>query len=206
MASEHRVHHTQRGELRRRVYESRQARSQLQRGDDDRARAELVLELLSQLAPAGCVVACYLSAGVEPGTLGLLPSLLNRYRVLVPDLRRAASEHGVPYPNWAWLGDISELADGPFGIPSPTNPGLGATALSGANVIIAAAVMAGEDGSRLGTGGGWYDRALGHAAVDAPVIVLLNDDEIAPCPMADHDRYIDWLVTPTRIVRASAKQ
>lgn len=203
MAPDDPVHHTLRGDLRERANRLRAGRTPRQRADEDRARTARTLTLASRLAPVGSTIACYLSAGHEPSTLDLIGSLLDGHRILVPDLRRPPGARGVPSPNWAPLADLDEITDGPFNIPGPTRPGLGPAVLSQADLVIASALQAGTDGSRLGTGGGWYDRALVHARPGVPIVVLLNDDEIAPCPMAAHDRYVDWIITPTRTVQTT---
>ena len=78
---------------------------------------------------------------------------------------------------------------------------MGADVLGMARVVIASALQAGPDGSRLGTGGGWFDRALLHLAPGVPVVVLINDDEVVEVAQRPHDRPVDWLVTPTRTIR-----
>lgn len=150
--------------------------------------------MVRELVPAGGVVACYLAREPEPGTLELVERLADDYRVLVPKIGRT--------PDWAWYD--AELVPGMFGIPEPATPGLGAAALAAADLVIAAALAAGTDGSRIGTGGGWYDRALLQRRPGVPVVVLLNDDEVRDCPQQPHDQPIDVLVTPTRTLRALA--
>ena len=61
------------------------------------------------------------------------------------------------------------------------------------------------DGRRLGTGGGWYDRALTYAAPDATVGVLIGEDELVDdVPTDPWDVPVDLIVTPSRTLRASA--
>lgn len=182
--------------IRAQVGASRAARSQAERASDDRARTERVLELTRELVPAGGVVACYLSREPEPGTLELVARLADDYRVLVPKISRT--------PDWAWYDPTCELVTGKFGIPEPAGPGLGADALAHADLVVAAAIAAGTDGSRIGTGGGWYDRALPARRPGVPVVVLLNNDEVRHCPQQPHDQPIDILVTPTRTLGALA--
>ena len=60
-------------------------------------------------------------------------------------------------------------------------------------------------GHRLGTGGGWYDRALLHADADARVATLVNDAElVADVPREPWDLPVDVIVTPTRTVSTGA--
>lgn len=188
--------------IRAEANQARQARPEAQRLADDHERAARAIELVAALVPEGRVVACYLSRDYEPGTLDLADQLAKRYRVLVPKI--GIREDGTPrrIPDWAWFSGRKELTTGPFGIPEPAGPGLGADALARAELVIASALSAGTDGSRIGTGGGWFDRALLYRSTGTPVIVLLNDDEVQSHPQLPHDQTVDWLVTPTRTIQA----
>ncbi len=203
MPADHPGAPTPRHQIRAEVSRARAARSADQQRADDRARDARTLALLDTLLPTDRtpVVACYLSRPGEPGTEALLEALRGRVRLLVPKLGRASGDASGPQPDWAWLGEISALEEGLFGIPSPDGEALGAQALAQADVVIAAGLAAGPDGNRIGTGGGWFDRALLHRSPDVPVLVLLNDDEVRPCPAEPHDHPVDWLVTPTRTIR-----
>jgi len=195
---------TARLEIRERSTRGRASRTERQRRDDDRARDVLALALVERLTSGrrDAAVSCYLSAGTEPGTSLLVDALAaSGHPVLVPRLGPLPDGTRRGGPDWAWYAGREDLRPGLFGIPEPSADGLGPDALSQAIVVVASALRAGTDGSRLGTGGGWYDRALVHAAAGTPVIVLLNDDEIESVPQAPHDRPIDWIVTPTRTVR-----
>ncbi len=193
-------------EIRAEVNRTRLARDEAQRLADDEARDARVIELVSSLVPEGRVVACYLSRGAEPGTLSLVTTLLKRHRVLVPKV--SGVDDGTPRltPNWAWFTGPRDLAEGALGIPEPTGPGLGAEALAKADLVIASALTAGEDGSRIGTGGGWFDRALPYRRPEAPVMVLLNDDEVRNHPQLPHDQRVVWLVTPSQTIRTTLPQ
>ncbi len=141
------------------------------------------------------VVAAYASRPDEPGTAELLEALRTAgVRVLLPVLTRD--------PDWAWYAGPSELAPGPFGIPQPTSPALGAGALTEAEWIWLPGLAGTPDGRRLGTGGGWYDRALLHAAKGAQRGLLLYDDEILPeVPTDPWDQPVHHLVTEQRHLR-----
>lgn len=182
-------------QIRADVLAARRTRDDQRRALDDQARTQRVLELLAELGIASqAVVACYLSTGPEPDTWQLIDELSGRgVRVLVPLLRRS--------PDWAWLEAPTELVTGRFGIQQPTGAALGAAGLALADVVIAAGLAASTAGGRIGTGGGWYDRALPHRRPGVPVIVLLNDDEVRPCPQQPHDQPVDYIVTPTATIR-----
>nr|WP_300149859.1 5-formyltetrahydrofolate cyclo-ligase [Propionicimonas sp.] len=173
-------------ELRIRLRAARAARRPDPSGDDARTARALA-------ACAGArVVAAYASTTDEPPTVGLIEALhASGVRVLLPVLRRE--------PDWAWYSGPDGLAPGPFGIPAPTGPALGAAALGLAEWIWLPGLAGSPDGRRLGTGGGWYDRALGRASADARLGLLLYDDEVLDLvPTEPWDRDVQVLVTERR--------
>lgn len=193
-----------RDQIRAQIAASRARRDSHQEVEDDRARTARAFDLVDALLSPGSVVACYLSRPGEPGTLALVDQLAAAgHRVLVPKLGPLPDGRPRRDPDWAWYDGAEELRPGVFRIPEPAGPGLGAAALATADLVIAAALAAGTDGSRIGTGGGWFDRALPSRRPGIGVVVLLNDDEVRPCPQAAHDQAVDWLVTPSRTLRAT---
>ncbi|MFD0866860.1 5-formyltetrahydrofolate cyclo-ligase, partial [Tessaracoccus lubricantis] len=54
----------------------------------------------------------------------------------------------------------------------------------------------GRDGTRLGTGGGWYDRALPHRRPGALLVALAREDEVLDTvPTLPHDVSVDGWAT-----------
>ncbi|RRD05130.1 5-formyltetrahydrofolate cyclo-ligase [Arachnia propionica] len=151
----------------------------------DAARTDIVLDHL----PRPGVVALYAARPAEPGTGPLVTAMEQLgWRVLLPKLGRS--------PDWAWA--TRPLRLGWAGIPEPTGPALGADALALADLLILPALAVAPGGARLGTGGGWYDRALPHARPGVPRWVLVNDDEVlARLPTEPHDLPVDVAVTET---------
>ena len=134
-------------------------------------------------------VALYASRAAEPETGELITELARRgWRVLLPVIRRAV--------DWAEFGGWDEMAVGWGGIPQPTGPRLGAPALASASLIFVPCTAIGRDFSRLGTGGGWYDRALLHRSADAAVIALVREaDVFDTVPTEPHDVAVDGYIT-----------
>ena len=150
------------------------------------------------LASGAAVVAAYVSRPDEPDTALLLEWLHHSgVRVLLPVLTRE--------PDWAWYSGQAGLVAGPLGIRQPSGRPLGADALAQADVIWLPGLAGTTAGDRLGTGGGWYDRALGSARSDAQLGLLLFDEEVLPdLPTEDWDRRVHFLVTPSRLVMCAA--
>lgn len=160
------------------------SRDEWEAGDAARASA-----LRAALPGDATVVALYAARPGEPGTAGLLAELLaSGYEVLLPKLR--------PTPDWAALTTPADLVPGWAGIPHPSGPPLGPAALGRADVVVVPCLAVGRDGTRLGTGGGWYDRALGHRRAGAAVWALARAEEVfASVPTLPHDLPVDAVVT-----------
>ena len=90
----------------------------------------------------------------------------------------------------------------------PDGEARGAESLKEADLIVIPALAASADGTRLGQGGGWYDRALMHRSPGVPVVAAIFDDELLEAgviPAEPHDVPVDAIVTPTRTITANAR-
>lgn len=142
--------------------------------------------------------ALFVSTPLEPDlslTLPLFP------RALLPVL---VSEAGgeLAEPSWGiWEG--GQLAHPPGKPAQPTTTPLPVRAIGEADLIVVPALAVSLDGTRLGQGGGWYDRTLPHRAPLAPVAAVVFDEEVlAPgsIPREEHDVRVDAIITPTRVI------
>jgi len=74
-----------------------------------------------------------------------------------------------------------------------------------ADGVVVPCLAVSRDGSRLGMGGGWYDRALRHRRPGTPVWALANADEVLPAlPSEPHDLPVDAVVTENGFTRLGA--
>ena len=133
-------------------------------------------------------VAAYEPLGTEPGSRELLSGLVGlEVEVLVPvtlpdrdlDWRPVAATGG-------------GFGGGAFGAV------LGRDAIAGVDCVLAPAFAVARDGTRLGRGGGSYDRALARLPGSAVVAALLFDDELADVlPRDPWDVAVDAVVQPS---------
>jgi 5-formyltetrahydrofolate cyclo-ligase len=127
-------------------------------------------------------VAIYRSLPTEPPTRALAQMLHERnVTVIVPET--------LPDFDLEWH---ELLADGTEG------PRLGLEAIRAAHLILTPALSVDRSGTRLGQGGGCYDRALARRRPGAGVVAIINDDELAesPLPFNAHDVRVDAVITP----------
>lgn len=185
--------------LRSRLLAARAAMSPEQRQDAAAALGRRALELLPAGVPAGvpAVVAGYVSMGAEPGTRALLDALRARgVRVLLPVL---LEDNDL---DWGVYEGAESLVRARRGLREPDGPRLGVQAVCTADLVLMPGLAVDGHGTRLGRGGGSYDRVLERLAAAgsrAPLVTLLYDDELLPqVPAEPHDRPVDAAVAPSR--------
>lgn len=195
---------TAKDELRERARAARKERS-ARRVSEAAANIAEHLGTLPQFTAAGCA-SVYVSRPHEPGTGALIDSLAERgTRVLVPMLGDGLQR------GWAEFRDNDDLVErAPGRPPEPSSPFLPGSALADADVIVVPALGVDVAGTRLGQGGGWYDRALTAARPGAIVVAAVFDDEwhdgdAEPLPRESHDVPVHAAVTPSglRLVAAA---
>ncbi|WP_312183005.1 5-formyltetrahydrofolate cyclo-ligase [Arthrobacter sp.] len=154
--------------------------------------------LLSTL-PVPSAVGCYLSMGSEPDTSRLLEDLASAgHTILVPvcEPERQLS--------WRrWTPDV-QLVPGLFpGIPEPAGPRLGLEAAKKLDLLFIPALAVDAAGSRMGKGGGYYDRFLARfraAGGTGRTVAVVHDHEFLPAggvPADALDAPVDGVLTPS---------
>ena len=186
--------HTSAGEekasLRRRLVAARAALSEAERSTAGRLIRDHVLEM-PEVSAAG-TVAAYYSIGTEPDTHSLIFALWKRgsyvvLPVLLPDGDL----------DWASYEGPDSLAPGPRGLLQPVEPVRGPGTVARADVVLVPALAVGTSGTRLGRGGGSYDRALARVGGQVPTIGLVYDDELLPSvPAEPHDAAVRAVARP----------
>jgi len=160
------------------------------------AEARLLDQHLERLAPGGGTVCAYAPVGTEPGTLGMLDTLLRRAgRVLLPVARTAAD--GTPLPlRWGEYRP-GTLTRGRWGLLEPPEPLLPESALAGAGLVLIPALAVDRHGVRLGRGSGFYDRSLAASSPQARLVAVVRDDEVFDeLPAEPHDVRMTDALTP----------
>jgi 5-formyltetrahydrofolate cyclo-ligase len=177
MGPDERVPQQDKPQLRAELLAARRARRP---ADLTRARAavrEHVLERTDGVAR----VAAYEPMRTEPGSIELLAALHARgMTVLVPV---TLPDRDLDWTPWA-----------PAGAGAP----LGVDAIRRVDLVLAPALAVARDGSRLGRGGGSYDRALARCATGTMLATLVFDDEVLDAlPHDEWDVPVQAAVTPS---------
>jgi 5-formyltetrahydrofolate cyclo-ligase len=166
-------------ELRRKFLAARRARPA---ADTEAARAAVRGRVRAACAERGWqTVAAYVPFGTEPGSGQLLDELVaTGHRVLVPVT--------LPDRDLDW----AEWNAGRAGTP------LGPDTVAEVDAAIVPALAVATDGTRLGRGGGSYDRALARLRPGTPVVALLHDGELVTAlPRDPWDRPVTAVITPS---------
>lgn len=160
--------------------------------DEARALAESVRSVPGVVA--GATVCCYLPFRSEPGSLGVLESLVSMgSRVLLPVVPET------PGPlDWAEYAGASFLVGSRLpGLREPAGRRLGPATIARAALILVPALAVDYDGVRLGRGAGYYDRSLLLTGPDAEIVAVVRDSELVPkLPRDPHDVLMTGVLTP----------
>lgn len=151
---------------------------------------------LEAVGDAECV-ACYVSMGAEPDTSLLLDALREAgRRVLLPVLGPGLAR------SWAEYRGRDDLqVQAPGRPPEPAGAVFDADELAAAEAVLVPALAVDPAGTRLGQGGGWYDRALLSARHATPVFAMLHEAELlsdVQLPRAEHDVAVHAVITEER--------
>jgi len=179
-------------ELRRQVREMRRRQDGNILRRDSEALCVRLLEL-PELQRARWVF-CYVSCKGEVETHGLLKTLLARgKRVAVPRCGANGAMDCVE------IHALEELRPGSMGIPEPS-PEAAAVPVREIDFAVVPALACGEDGSRLGQGGGYYDRFL--EQYTGPFAAVCLETFLFPTvPVEAHDRKMKLIVTQHRVLQ-----
>jgi 5-formyltetrahydrofolate cyclo-ligase len=122
-------------------------------------------------------VAAYVPLRTEPGSVELLQTLaVSGVRVLVPI---TLADRDLDWS--AWGSDVP----------------LGVDAIGTVDAVLVPALAVAHDGTRLGRGGGSYDRALTRVRPGAPIVALVYTDEVrSELPSEPWDVAVTAYVTP----------
>jgi len=192
--------------------QARRRRTELARTTDRAEAGEAIMRAVLRFVPDGSEerlrIAAYESLPNEPPTGPLISALLSAgHEVIVPIVLDDFSLQWT-YAAEGTSGDDATVTRLPKdAAPSPDGrEWLGVDALAGCDLVVTPGLSVDPHGTRLGQGGGCYDRALRYRDISAPVITLLHEGEQSEVdlPREAHDSLVDGFVTTFgRIVRTS---
>jgi len=162
------------------------------------ATSAAILERLTatpEVADARSIL-CFAAFGSEVATAPFMRWVLARHKVLAVPLvvgPEQMESRQVTDPD-------RDLAPGHWQIPEP-DPDLPAVSPQSLDVVVVPGSAFGEDGSRIGYGGGFYDAYLGRAPQAWRVAVAYDVQVLTRVPQSGHDLPMDVIVTENRVLR-----
>lgn len=182
----------------------------LRAGQDPDARAQASARIVDGLKPllASARTVSLFWPLVERGEVDLRPLvawLVDRGIVVALPVVASQQPPRLAHRAVAWDAD---LVAGPLGLAQPA-PGCPPVAPGAVDVAVVPALGLGRDGSRLGYGGGYYDRFLSQALQAQRVGVVWAAALVDALPAEPHDVRMDIVVTdaevwPTHVQREDA--
>ena len=141
-------------------------------------------------------VFCFYSLPTEPSTLKILNEAIKQGKKLSLPRCEESGQMSLHLIN-----SLTELREGAYGILEPQgNNTINAEEI---DLALLPCLAASLDGSRLGKGGGFYDRFL--QSFEGTTVVLCQDElilENGSIPMENHDIYAQYILTQTKLLTA----
>ncbi len=173
----------------------RSARAAMSQADRAASAKSLTQQLVSLVTARGArSVSCYLPVRTEPDTSEFIQwARDNGVRVLLPSCREDLLLD--------WIEPRgSETVPGMFGIPEPVGEFFSPLEVQTVDLMLIPGCAAATDGTRLGWGGGFFDRTIGSMDQAPPVFTVLYDGEIfESLPHDVDDAPVNGAVTPSGI-------
>ena len=141
----------------------------------------------------------YVSFGTEINTHGLVKrALADGKTVAVPICNM--KDHTITLSK---ITDFEEdLTEGSYGILEVKPERLNVISPEALDLVLVPGMAFGENGTRMGFGGGYYDRFLETIRPDAVTIALIREAFVCnEIPLEPHDKCVDVLITEDRIHR-----
>ena len=162
------------------------------RAERDRA----IRDHLASVVTEGMVVCAFVPDDDEAGGPDLPETLaLAGAQVLLP-VSPAVGALG-----WAAYAGPADLRPGRFGIPVPSAAPEGPDRIAEADLVFVPSVAVDRTGTRLGRGGGYYDRTLALARPDTRLLAVLDPEDVLDhVPSEPHDRPVTGVVTPDGVL------
>lgn len=176
---------------------ARQARDGVEQTERRSAAHELAFVLLElpELASAATILAY----AALPNELDPMPAI---WRLRKRGVRIAYPRIEAPgVLGMHYVDHEMELVPGPFGLAQPSEHAAHAPHEC-IDAVIVPGVAFDVQGTRLGYGGGYYDRLLPMMRRECVRIGVAFDEQVLEhIPTEDHDECVDLVVTPARIIR-----
>lgn len=160
-----------------------------------RAACERLLAL-PELARARVVVA-YMAHRKETDPAAVLDAARRAHQItglvrVLPDHQLALSRHD---------GGDDDLIENEYGMLEPPEHAP-ALAEADVDVIVVPALAADENGNRIGSGLGYYDRLLPRLTRAFKIALVYDFQLLAEAPVLEHDAKVDCVVSDERVLRA----
>jgi len=95
----------------------------------------------------------------------------------------------------------TDLKPGPRGVAEPDPDRCKVVPIDRVDIAFVPGLAFDEKGGRIGPGDGCYDRLIPDLAITTRKVALAYECQLFPqIPMESHDRFVDIIITPERII------